>query len=146
MTRAPVYSTRFKILATLLLAVAAGAFVAAYLTFTEGNEDPVLRSGGAGDYVEDLIPARDSQVPQQSRVGIDLVTGWSGTLVINGIEIPEDELSETPELGLIEYSPGEGRTVEQLSGGRNCVRAVVWPLSEGRDEGARDIGWCFEVV
>jgi hypothetical protein len=146
MSSSPAYSTRFKLVAGLVLALAIGAFVGAYLTITDSGEDPVLSSGGQDEYVEALIPSRDSQVPQQSRVGIDLVTGWTGVLVVNGTEVPEDELNVTPELGLVEFVPADGRTVEQLEGGRNCVTAIVWPLSEGRAEGARNVQWCFEVV
>ena len=145
-TTTPVYSTRFKIIAAVLLAVAIAGFVGAYLTFAEGEDDPVLRSGGQDEYVEALIPDRNSQVPQQSPVGIDLVTGWTGVLVVNGVEIPEDELNVTQELGLVQFTPADGRAVEQLEGGQNCVTAIVWPLSEGRDRGARNVTWCFEVV
>jgi hypothetical protein len=146
MSSTPTYSTRFKVLAALMLALAIAAFVGAYFTFTETGEDPVLSSGGQDEFVEALIPARDSQVPQQSRVGIDLATGWTGVLVVNGVEVPEDELDVTPELGMVEFTPAEGRAVEQLEGGRNCVTAIVWPLSEGRTEGAENVQWCFEVV
>lgn len=146
MPSSPTYSTRFKIGAALLLAVATAAFVGAYLTLADSGEDPVLSSGGQDEYVEQLIPQRDNQVPQQQPLGIDLVTGWTGVLVVNGTEIPEDELDVTPELGLVQFTPGEGRTVEQLEGGRNCVTAIVWPLSEGRAEGSRNVQWCFEVV
>jgi hypothetical protein len=145
-TTTPVYSTRFKLLAAALLALAIAAFVGAYLTFAQGEDDPVLRSGGQNEYVEALIPERNSQVPQQTTVGIDLATGWTGVLVINGVEIPEDQLNVTEELGLVEYTPADGLAVEQLEGGQNCVTAVVWRLSEGRDEGGRNVTWCFEVV
>jgi hypothetical protein len=145
-TTTPVYSTRFKILAAALLAAAIAAFVGAYLTFAQGEDDPVLRSGGQDEYVEALMPDRNSQVPQQTTVGIDLATGWTGVLVIDGVEIPEDELNVTQELGLVQYTPADGRAVEQLEGGRNCVTAIVWPLSEGRERGAHNVEWCFDVV
>lgn len=146
MSDSPTYSTRFKLFAAGLLLVAVAAFVGAYLTFSETGDDPVLSSSGQDRYVEQLIPARDSQVLQQSRIGIDLATGWTGVLVVNGTEIPEDELDITQELGLVQFTPAEGGTVEELRAGRNCVTAIVWPLSEGRTEGARTIQWCFEVV
>jgi hypothetical protein len=145
-TTTSVYSTRFKILAAVLLAAAIAAFVGAYLTFAEGEDDPVLRSGGQDEYVEALMPNRNDQVPQQTRVGIDLVTGWTGVLVINGVEIPEDELNITEELGLVQFTPDDGRAVEQLEGGLNRVTAIVWPLSEGRDQGSSDVTWTFVVV
>lgn len=144
MARSPVYSTRFKVLAAAVVALAAGIFTLAFLNLDEDGDDPAL--GGEDSVVEQLIPARDAQVPRQSRVGIDLATGWGAALVVDGVEIPEDELDLTPELGLVEYSPGEGKTVEELQPGSNCVAAVIWRLSEGRGVADRTVPWCFEVV
>jgi hypothetical protein len=138
------YSTRFKVIATLVLTLAISLLVLAALSLGD-NEDPVLSADDA-QVVEALIPRRDSQIPQQSTVGIQTVVSWSGTLVVNGVEIPEDELVKTPEIGLIEYTPGEGKAVEQFQAGRNCVTAIIWPLAQGRGPADRQIPWCFEVV
>ena len=138
---APGYSTRFKVVAVAVLALAIAAFVGAYIA-TSGDDGQVA---GSSDIVESQTPAPNSQVPQQSTVGIDLAPGWEGTLVLNGVEIPLDQLTLTPELAQVEYTPGEGKEVEELQTGRNCVSAVVWPIAEGRDA-ARQIPWCFEVV
>lgn len=145
MSSASAYSTRFKIVAALVFTAAVCAFFFAYRSASGGGEDPVLSSGGA-DYVEELLPQRNGQVPRQSRIGIDLVTGWTGVLTINGTAIPEDQLTITSELGLIEFVPGEGQAIEELPGGTNQVVATVWPLSEGREQGARSVSWDFEVV
>jgi hypothetical protein len=146
MPAAPVYSTRFRIVAVLVLTLAVGAFTVAYLSTRQGEDDAILHSGGTEDFVEALIPADNSQVPQQSTVGIDLVVGWEGTLVVDGVEIPPDQLSLTPELGLVQFTPDEGREIEQLSGGQHTVSAIVWPIAEGRDAGARTVTWQFQVV
>jgi hypothetical protein len=145
MARTSIYSTRFKIGAVAVLAVAATAFVFAFLAFQEGNEDPVLQ-GGDRAIVEALIPRRDAQVPQQSSVGIDLATGWEGTLIVNGVEIPEDQLTLTAELAIIEFMPGEGKAVEELQAGQNCVSALIWRIQDGRGVADRTIPWCFDVV
>ena len=139
------YSTRFKLVAAAVVTVAVGLFVVAFSALSGGDDDPVLPEGDQ-QVVEDLIPRRDAQVPQQSEVGIDLVTGWEGTLVLNGVEIPADELQLTPQIGLIQYTPGEGKTVEALETGQNCVTALIWRISEGRGVNDRTIPWCFEVV
>jgi len=143
-TRTSPYSTRFKIVAAAVVALAGVLF---YLAFTSlgDDEDPLL-SPGDSQVVENLIPRRNAQVPQQSSVGIDLVVGWSGRLVVNGTEIPDDELVITPQLGLIEFTPGPTRTVEALDSGQNCVTAVIWRLQDGRGVNDRTIPWCFEVV
>lgn len=145
MARSPVYSTRFKVVAAVVVALAAGLFAVAAGSLDEGSDDPALR-GGDTAVVENLIPHRDAQVPQQSSVGIDLATGWGGTLLVDGVEIPEAELDLTPELGLVEFTPGEGKAVETLQPGRNCVSALIWRLSEGRGVADRTVPWCFEVV
>jgi hypothetical protein len=145
MAKTSPYSTRFRIVAALVLAAAAGLFAVAVIGLDEGNDDPVLQ-GGDQAVVENLIPRRNTQVPQQSTVGIDLVTGWDGALVLDGVEIPREQLVLTPEIGLIEFTPGPDRAVEELTSGENCVTAIIWRLSEGRGVDDRTIPWCFEVV
>jgi hypothetical protein len=139
------YSTRFKIGAAAVVAVAAGIFTYAFFALDSGDDDPVLQ-GGNDSIVEALIPRRNAQVPQQTTLGIDLVTGWDAALVVDGVEIPDEQLVRTPEIGLIEFMPGEGRAVAQLDAGQNCVTAVIWSLEEGRGVADRTIPWCFEVV
>jgi hypothetical protein len=139
------YSTRFKIGAAAVVAVAVGVFAYAFSAFDSGDDDPVLQ-GDNDAVVETLIPRRNAEVPQQTTVGIDLVTGWDAALVVNGVEIPEDQLVRTPEIGLVEFTPGEGRAVDQLDGGQNCVTATIWSLADGRGVADRTIPWCFEVV
>jgi hypothetical protein len=141
------YSTRFKVIAVIVLALAIAAFVAAYLVTSDEGDDALGTSGDAigNKIVEQRIPAPGSQVPQQSTVGIDLLSGWEGTLQLNDVEIPMDQLKLTPELARIEFTPGDGKVVGELQAGLNCVNAIVWPISEGRDA-AREIPWCFTVV
>jgi hypothetical protein len=142
----PVYSLRFRIVAGLVVALAVGLFTLAYLSFQDGSEDPILQSGDADEFVDDLIPQRNAQVVQQQTVGIDLIPTWTGVLVIDGTEIPQDQLQVTQEIGLIQYTPNEGQAVEQLLAGTNTVDAIVWPLAESRETAARTISWTFEVV
>jgi len=146
MPSAPVYSFRFRLLAGLVIVAAVGLFTLAYLSFQEGSEDPILQSGEADEFVDELIPARSASVVQQQTVGIDLIPTWTGVLVVDGTEIPQDQLQVTPELGLIQFTPNEGQAVEQLRAGTNTVDAIVWPRSESRETAARTISWTFEVV
>jgi hypothetical protein len=145
MAGSSIYSTRFKIGAVVVLAIAITLFGVAIRSFDDGGDDPVLSESNSA-VVENLIPRRDAQVPQQSNVGIDLVTGWDGVLVVNGVIIPEDQLQVTPEIGLIEFTPGDGKAVEELEPGQNCVSAVIWKISDGRGVSDRTIPWCFDVV
>jgi hypothetical protein len=138
----PLYSTRFKILAAVLLTLAIAAFVAAYLAT---SEDDGSGSGADGEFVERLLPERDSQIVQQGTVGIDLAPGWEGSLTIDGVAIPEDELDVTASLNLVQFTPGEGQAMRTLPVGNVCAQARAWETATGPDA-ARTVTWCFDVI
>jgi hypothetical protein len=140
----PLYSTRFKIVAALLVALAIGAFTAAYLQVAEDDGD-LASSGGTSAFVERLLPESDSQIVQQSPVGIDLTPGWEGTLVVDGIAIPEEELDITESLNLVEFTPGEGKAMTTLPVGKVCASATVWETATGPED-SRQVAWCFDVI
>jgi hypothetical protein len=98
-----------------------------------------------GEIVEQLFPARDAEALQQVQVGVDLGGRFTGVLVVDGTEVPESQLVRQPALNQVFFAPGEGQVVEEWEPGRNCVRAIVWPIIEGRAE-SRTIDWCFEVT
>lgn len=142
--RRPVYSLRFKLFAAVVLTLAIAAFAVAALSV---DEDGDAVPSGSADFVEALIPAEDSQIPSQATVGIDLAAGWEGTLVIDGVEIPEDQLNtERRDLYRVEFTPGEGKVYESLPTGPQCVTARVWEISVGRADSTENITWCFEVI
>ncbi len=103
------------------------------------NDEPI------GEIVEQLFPARDAEALQQVQVGVDLGGRFTGVLVVDGTEVPESQLVRQPALNQVFFSPGEGQVVEEWEPGRNCVRAIVWPIIEGRSE-SRTVDWCFEVT
>jgi hypothetical protein len=141
------YSLWFKVLATVVLTLAAGGFVLAYLVMDDAENDTgISRTGGTEAFVEQLLPPEDSQAVQQSMVGIDLAAGWEGTLVVDGREIPPDQLTVRSAINRVEFMPGEGKVFTQLPSGRLCLRAIVWEIRLGRAEGARNVSWCIEVV
>jgi hypothetical protein len=139
------YSTRFRVVATLVIVAAVVAFGVAFRSCQASDDDAILESGGADEYVEALLPARNSQVPQQESIGIDLIASWTGTLNVNGVDIPDDELQVTRELGLVQFTPGDGRAVEELRTGQNTVIATVWPRAEG-PEASTTVAWTFDAV
>jgi hypothetical protein len=142
----PLYSTRFKIVAAVLVTLAVGAFVAAYLS-TSGDGDDGTGAGGAGAgaFVERLMPGRDTQVVQQGTVGIDLAPGWEGSLVIDGVAIPSEDVDVTESLGLVQFTPGSGKIMRTLPVGNICAQATVFETSTGPRD-SRLVSWCFDVI
>jgi hypothetical protein len=129
---------------TVLVLGAIGMFIlAGTLADTDSPENAAITDG----VVEALTPLEDSSVVQQSRVTLDLASGWTGNLTINGIAIPEEQTLRNPALNLVEYQPLDDQVIEQLQAGRNCANAVVWPIAEGPDGASqRTVVWCWEVV
>jgi hypothetical protein len=148
------YSTRFKIIAVVVLAVVAVMVVVAYNLAADSTGDPVASSGGTREYVERIIPQNDSQVLQQGTVGVDLVTGWTGELTIDNVAIPASDLDADEAAGgnvasgleRITFTPGPGKVLEALPEGPVCAKAIVWDRSAGRGNSQHTVSWCFEVV
>jgi hypothetical protein len=137
---------RFRL---LIAAMIAAAFVALYVgvrATDTGDDDPVTVNGRP-DVVEHLVPRAGDEVLRQAELGIDLAPGYEGALVVNGVEIPTDELRLVPEQNQVFFTPGDGKVVERLLAGPNCATAIVWKASVGR--GTADdtsFSWCFEAL
>ena len=129
-----------RVVLAVLLLVGFGVIVVAFTrTETSGGADDVVVSGG-DNAVEALIPGRNAETLSQIEVGIDLDDGWTGTLILNDVELPEDQINRVDALNQILHRPADG-----LESGRNCITAVVWRVDESRDQG-RNVPWCFEVT
>jgi hypothetical protein len=133
---------RYRLLIAVLVVGALAALFAGVRATDTGEDDPV-----SPDIVEHLKPGEGDEVIRQAELGIDLAPGYEGTLVINGIEIPDDELRLVPEQNQVFFTPGEGKVVEALHAGPNCAQAVVWRSAQGRGTADdRSFTWCFEAL
>ncbi len=131
-------TTKQKIALAIPLLIAAVAIVGAF--FIGGNDSPKADDR----VVEALIPGNNDKVLQQSQVGIDLQSGWDGSLQIDGTPIPLDQLTKVLSQGLITFQPGPGKVLEYLPAGQNCVVARFWPQATPEQNLSRQ--WCFTVV
>lgn len=147
-------------IATGLVLVALG--VRASVT---GEEEQALP-----DELESIDPVRGAtQVPQQSRVFVDLVAGYEAVLVIDGIEMPTirlDELDQVPGASLpapgeqislppgavfepgnvtLTFTPSSGAAIEEFTSGLHSATVIYWKREDGRDR-ARSFTWSFYVV
>lgn len=85
-------------------------------------------------------------VPGQATVAADLVFGWTGVLVINGTEIPMDQLEYVRATARLSYSPADGKELRRLPGGQVRVTAIVWPITGTRARDAVEHTWEFQVT
>jgi hypothetical protein len=138
-------SLRYRLAVTAALLVAAVAAVAGIRATETGDENPVTVNGRP-DVVERLQPRDGAEALQQTEIGIDLAPGYEGALVLDGQEIPTDELRLVPEQNQVFFAPGPDRTFESLPSGTNCVTAIVWRSADGRGPADLSFQWCFDVT
>lgn len=134
-----------RIVTTLvILACIGGLVVAAQHTERGDKEEPAI-SGAPRNVVELQAPAPESSVLSQAQVLIDLTVDYSASLVVNGVQIPDDQEQVRPELNQVIFTPGPGKVIEKFGAGRNCVEAQIFRL-DGTPEDIAPVRWCFNVT
>jgi hypothetical protein len=133
---------RHRILIAVLVAGAAVALFLGVRATDTGDDEPVTSR-----VVEHFIPGEGDAVIRQAELGIDLAPGYEGALAINGVEIPTEQLRLVPEQNQVFFTPGDGKAVERLRAGLNCVEAEAWRSADGRGTANdRSFTWCFEAL
>jgi hypothetical protein len=134
---------RYRLLVGGLLAAAAIAAVVGFLVTDTDQPDKVPQS----EIVEHFLPKPGDEVMRQFELGVDLAPGYDGTLAVNGVNIPVEEQRRIPEQNPVFFTPGEGKSVERLLAGQNCVVANVWKISDGPGTANdKTVPWCFEAT
>ena len=142
------------IIAASLVAVGVGISIA--VTGTEREALP--------EAIEEISPSRSaSQVPSQTQVFVDLQSGFTGVLVIDGLELETINLDEVrgsgkpgqqitlppttifePGNATLTFDPSPESTISEFSQGEHIVKVIYWKLLEGRSR-ARSYTWSFTV-
>lgn len=117
---------------------------------------------GLPDAIERIDPVRGApQVPQQTEVFVDLLPGYEGVLVIDGLELQTislDDLQAQPGRELVlppttiyekgnatlTFNPSENSEISEFSQGEHLVRVIYWKSIDGRSR-ARSYSWTFTV-
>jgi len=90
-----------------------------------------------------VIPQEGAQAPKQTLAGVSLSPGWEPTLIIDGISIPNDQLTAgTTQLGEFFFSPGDGMVISQLRRGLICARVIAIPIIDVEVDNI-DHQWCW---
>lgn len=126
------------------------------VTGDEGNALP--------DAIERIDPVRGAtQIPQQTQVFVDLAEGYTGVLIVDGLELETVNLDdlrqqarpgqqiEIPATTIYEqgnatltFDPVEGSSIERFEQGEHILQVVYWKITEGREK-ASSFSWTFQV-
>ncbi len=93
-----------------------------------------------------VVPTPNAQAPRQGPIGAQVARGWVVTLTIEGVSIPDSQLtSGTRELNEYFFMPGIDKVIETVQPGQTCVELVVTPLVDTNSPSAH-YSWCFTAV
>jgi hypothetical protein len=145
-----VIPTRVRILLALCTIAALAIFVGAYVTNSnpESNRDCAPPAA-----IDEIFPACNTLVFQQSTIGVDMAPGYSVELAINGVSIPRDQVENRAATNatstrivpdLFVFNPGPGKEVQRLSPGPNSATVTYYKLSANPST-AVQFRWFFTV-
>jgi hypothetical protein len=139
-----------------LCLVAIGIALSLAVTGDEGARLPAQ--------IERIEPvAGATQTPSQTSVFVDLIAGYEGVLVIDGLELETVNLADLrdgaapgqqvtlppttvyePGNATLTFDPSPDSTISSFTQGTHVVQVIFWESVEGRGS-ARSFRWSFEV-
>lgn len=152
---------RVTLFVIIALGIGAFALVRGVLVGITGDDRADLPS-----FVEQVQPVPEAvQVLNQSNVFVDLATGYTGVLIIDGVELETvsiDELDrvdlepgqqiDLPNVTIFEsgnstltFTPNAAAPITQFVDGEHTVEVLYWRFDETRQR-ARSFTWTFTVV
>jgi hypothetical protein len=76
--------------------------------------------------IEAVTPTPNSITGLIDTVSVDLADQYTGVLVIDGIEIPEDQLERVVGIQTVSFRPGPGKVISRFRAGVNEVVVKYW--------------------
>ncbi|MGZ8735418.1 MAG: hypothetical protein ACXW1M_09550 [Acidimicrobiia bacterium] len=116
--------------------VAIGLMIVASLVVFVGMESDTKPTADPDALPSEIVstqPAPGTLNKPQQAVAVDLRGDLTGVLIIDGVEIPEDQLSR-PTQSSMAFQPGPEKEVARFSSGPHIVQVVFWPAIRTRDD------------
>jgi hypothetical protein len=127
-----------RIVMSLVLAAAVAGLV--YVaTAPSGDDEAPLPSA-----VEAVSPEPGAQNLRQTTIAADLAAGHTGYLLMDGVEVPRDDLQVVDALGQVVLRPTEDSDYRVLAPGPHCATVVYRRIGERLDQSS-SYRWCFSV-
>jgi len=96
--------------------------------------------------IEAVSPEPNQLTGLVDTVTVDLADQYSGVLVIDGVEIPEDELDRVVGIQTVSFRPGPDKAISRFRAGENQVEVKYWDgRLQDRPEKTYSFGWSFRA-
>jgi hypothetical protein len=118
------------------------------------------------ELIEQLEPVPEAvQVVSQSNVFVDLASGYTGVLVIDGVEIETVSVEDVGDIQVqpgqqidlpsvtiyepgnatLTFAPSQDAAITQFSEGQHTAQVIYWKVDESRLR-SRSYTWTFQVI
>lgn len=128
-------STRNRIIMTVLGLALAAVVVGAVLIAPQGT------GVALPPQVESISPTNGAIVLRQTRLEIDMADGYVVEIVIDGVPVPESELTVIEEVGLYRWAPTSDTFIPEWSPGTHTIEIHWDATGEVPDPGS--LVWTF---
>jgi len=108
------------------------------------GRDPSTPPRISNSAVEATYPREGDLDLRQSRIGIDLVSGYTAELSLDNTPIPKDEVEFVVGLDQYFFQPGPGTATGALSPGRHCAKATITKVIDPSNPQST-FAWCFQA-
>ena len=96
--------------------------------------------------IQSITPERGALTGLVDTITVDLRDDLSGVLVVDGVEIPEDQLERVVGLQQVTFRPGPGKEFSRFREGDNTVEVLYWPgRLQDRPAKPFSFGWTFRA-
>ena len=95
--------------------------------------------------IDSLTPEPGELIRPQDTIGADLRDDLTGVLVLDGAEIPEDQLDRVVPLAQVTFRPGPDQDLESLPTGERKLVVLYWPQGKPRPAHPASYSWTFRV-
>lgn len=129
----------YPVVVTVLVTAALTAVVIAFQSARDETEERTRPAA-----IVRVFPTEDAISLRQDSIGFELGFGFEGILLVDGREIPLDQLQRQEGINRFSWTPGvEGN--DRLSAGPHSATAVFWRTSESQDTAER-YSWRFTAT
>ena len=125
-------------MSSVIVAAAVGALVYVATEPSAEDESPLPAA------VEAVSPEPGAQNLRQTTIAADLAAGHTGYLLMDGVEVPRDDLQVVEALGQVILRPTEDSDYRVLAPGPHCATVVYRKIGERLDQSS-SYRWCFSV-
>lgn len=115
----------------------------AFIALDESDTSPNGRTLPSA--IDGLTPAPGELVRLQDTIGADLRDDLTGVLLLDGQEIPEDQLARVVPLAQVTFRPGPDQDLQRFEPGVHNLTVRYWPQGKARPAKPNSYSWSFRA-